>query len=134
VRVIFRLPEEYGVYPDPLAYIDYFTSLGQPVADIGMHQISLSSRNHRQSSDIIPITEIVRSCHLIPVFGRSVDPTWTSDRVLDQAKFFYLNPYLRHHDFYLFRYLVDSYNSRKAAEQRNVRIRQMGRAGRNALG
>ena len=78
--------------------------------------------------------EIVRSCHLIPVFGRSVDSTWTSDRVLDQAKLFYLNPYLRHHDFYLFRYLVDSYNSRKAAEQRNVRIRQMGRAGRHAAG
>ncbi|KAJ7453512.1 hypothetical protein FB451DRAFT_1519921 [Mycena latifolia] len=118
VRVIFRLPAQYGSYPDPLAYIDWYTSLGQPLPDIGMHQVSLSSRNLRQNSEIIPITDIARSCHLIPVFGRSVNPTWTSERVLDQAKSFYLNPYLRHHDFYLFRYLVDVYVARKAEEER----------------
>ncbi|KAJ7435711.1 hypothetical protein B0H11DRAFT_1702971, partial [Mycena galericulata] len=86
-----------------LAYVDWYKELIQPVADIGMHQVSLSSRNHRQNSEIIPITDIVRSCHLIPVFGRSVDLTWTSEHVLDQCKSFYLNPYLRHHDFFFFR-------------------------------
>ncbi|KAJ6527883.1 hypothetical protein DFH09DRAFT_935537 [Mycena vulgaris] len=131
VRVIFRLPEQHGTFPDPLAYIDWYTSLGQPIADIRMHQVTPSSRNHQRNSEVIPITDIVRSCHLIPVFGRSVDPTWTSDRVLDQAKSFYLNPYLRHHDFYLFRYLVDVHTAKKAEAQRRVRIRQLGRAGRH---
>ncbi|KAJ7689554.1 hypothetical protein B0H17DRAFT_937114, partial [Mycena rosella] len=130
VRVIFRLPEDYGHYPDPLVYVDWYKPLKPPVANIGMHEVSLSSRNHRQHSSIIPITDILRSCHLIPVFGRSVDPTWTSETVLDLCKSFYLNPYLRHHDFYLFRYLVDLYDSRKAEEQRQARVRHLGRAGR----
>ncbi|KAF7333704.1 hypothetical protein MVEN_02326700 [Mycena venus] len=130
VRVIFRLPEQYGAYPDPLAYIDWYRPLTRPVANLGMHQVSLSSRNHRQKSEIIPVTEIFRSCHLIPVFGRSIDPTWTAECVLDQCKSFYLNPYLRHHDFYLLRYLVDLYDSRKAEKERRVRRKLLGRAGR----
>ncbi|KAJ7438105.1 hypothetical protein B0H11DRAFT_1884753 [Mycena galericulata] len=127
VRVIFRLPQQYGVYHGTLAYVDWYKELIQPVADIGMHQVSLSSRNLRQNSEIIPITDIVRSCHLIPVFGRSIALTWTSEHVLDQCKSFYLNPYLRHHDFFFFRYLVDLYHSRKVAEERSVRMRLMGR-------
>jgi hypothetical protein len=129
IRVIFRLPDDYGKYPDPLAYVDWYKPLKPPVANIRMHEVSLSSRNLRQNSSIIPITHILRSCHLLPSFGKSVDPTWTSDRVLDQCKLFYLNPFLRHHDFYLFRYLVDLYDSRKAEEARAARIRHLGRAG-----
>ncbi|KAJ7875772.1 hypothetical protein B0H14DRAFT_2568622 [Mycena olivaceomarginata] len=78
VRTIFRLPEQCGNYAHPLVYIDWFKPLTQPVADIGMYQVSLSSRNLRQNSEIISITDIVHSCHLVPVFGRSIDPTWTS--------------------------------------------------------
>ncbi|KAJ7192314.1 hypothetical protein GGX14DRAFT_380220, partial [Mycena pura] len=124
-----RPTDEYGSYPHPLAYVDWYKPLKTPVPNVRMHELSLSFRNHRQNSSIIPITEILRSCHLVPVFGKSANPTWTSDRVLDQCRSFYLNPYLRHHDFYLFRYLVDLYDSRKAEEQRRVRIRQFGRAG-----
>ncbi|KAJ7652675.1 hypothetical protein DFH06DRAFT_1282610 [Mycena polygramma] len=102
IRVIFRLPDDYGPYPDPLAYIDWYKPLKPPVPNIRMHEVSLSSRNHRQNSSIIPISHILRSCHLIPDFGKAANPTWTSDCVLDQCKSFYLNPYLRHHDFYLF--------------------------------
>ncbi|KAJ7634868.1 hypothetical protein FB45DRAFT_830357 [Roridomyces roridus] len=130
VRVIFCLPAKHGIYPDPLAYVDWYKPLNAPVPDIGMHEVSLSSRNHRQKSSIIPITAIFRSCHLIPVFGRAANPTWTSDRVLDQCKSFYVNPYLRHHDFFLFRYLVDTHNEKKAEQQRQAWIRQLGRAGR----
>ncbi|KAJ7898890.1 hypothetical protein B0H14DRAFT_3080756 [Mycena olivaceomarginata] len=87
VRVIFRLPERYGIYDGTLAYVDWFKPLNPPVADIGMHQVSLSSRNLRQNSEVIPITDIVRSCHLIPVFGRlTLNPTWTSEHVLDQCE------------------------------------------------
>ncbi|KAJ6591367.1 hypothetical protein B0H10DRAFT_2167842 [Mycena sp. CBHHK59/15] len=122
VRVIFRLPDDFGIYSDPLAYVDWFKPLQSPVTNVGMHQVSLSSRSHHQNSSIIPITDIVRSCHLIPIFGRSANPTWTTDNVLDQCKSFYLNPYLRHHNFFVFRYL--------AAEEHNVRTRLLGRAGR----
>ncbi|KAF7341442.1 hypothetical protein MVEN_01881400 [Mycena venus] len=79
VRVIFRLPESYGSYPHPLAYVDWYKPLKDPVPNIRMHKVSLSSRNHHQNSSIIPITDILRSCHLIPVFGKSTNPTWTLD-------------------------------------------------------
>ncbi|KAJ7456359.1 hypothetical protein B0H11DRAFT_1874417 [Mycena galericulata] len=130
VRVIFRLPHEFGPYPEPLAYVDWYKPLQAPVADIGMHLVSLSSRQHRQNSSIVPVRDIVRSCHLIPVYGRAVNRTWTSATVLDQCKSFYLNPYLRNYDFYLFRYLVATYARRKATEERRVRMRVSGRAGR----
>lgn len=134
VRVIFCIPPEFGEYAEPVAYVDWYKPLQSPVVGIGLHQVSLSSRNLRQRSSIIPVSTIVRSCHLIPVFGRSMNLGWTSDTVLDLCKSFYLNPYLRHHDFYLFRYLVAIHASRKAAaeaaERRRVRIRTLGRAGR----
>ncbi|KAJ7779848.1 hypothetical protein B0H16DRAFT_1671879 [Mycena metata] len=89
LRVIFRLPpEDYGQYPEPLAYVDWYKPLKVPVPNIRMHEVSLSSRNNRQNSSIIPVSHILRSCHLIPVFGRSMDPTWTLDRVLDKCKSF----------------------------------------------
>ncbi|KAJ7432703.1 hypothetical protein B0H11DRAFT_1680601, partial [Mycena galericulata] len=53
-----------------------YKPLRAPVEGIGMHLVSLSSRNHRQNSSIIPISDIARSCHLIPVFGKVVNPTW----------------------------------------------------------
>jgi len=78
-----------------------------------MFKVSLSSHNRRQRASIIPITQILRTCHLIPSYGRQVNHTWASESVLDQATFFYLNPYLRHHDFFLFRYLYDLFQSRR---------------------
>ncbi|KAK7029714.1 hypothetical protein R3P38DRAFT_3314401 [Favolaschia claudopus] len=130
VRVIFRLPNLYGTYPEPLAYVEWYKPFNRPVSDLGMYQLSLSSRNHRQNAQIIPVSDIMRSCHLIPVFGRHVDSTWTSEQVLNQCKSFFLNPYLRHYDFYLLRYLPDREAARKAAEVRRARIRRLGRAGR----
>ncbi|KAJ7112374.1 hypothetical protein C8R44DRAFT_546823, partial [Mycena epipterygia] len=47
VRVIFCIPEDFGPYPEPLAYVDWFKPLQQPLVDLGMHQVSLSSRHHR---------------------------------------------------------------------------------------
>ncbi|KAJ7196887.1 hypothetical protein B0H12DRAFT_1038122 [Mycena haematopus] len=131
VRVIFRIPDDFGPYPDPLAYIDWFKPLQQPVPGLGMHLVSLSSRMHRQKSSIIPVSEITRSCHLIPVFGKSLNRAWTSDTVLDLCPRFYLNPYLRHHDFYLFRYQVAVHIQKKKDADRRVRMRTLGRAGRH---
>ena len=34
-----------------------------------------------------------------------MDVTWSTDNVLEVCKIFYVNPYVRHLDFLLFRYL-----------------------------
>jgi hypothetical protein len=106
VRVIFNLPEEYGSYKHPLAYVDWYKPFRAPVPDLNMHQVSLSSHNHRQRASVIPVTDIVRTCHLQPHCGRAINRTWDTSNVLNLSPTLYVNPYLRHHDFYLFRYLV----------------------------
>ncbi|KAG0693563.1 hypothetical protein DFH29DRAFT_1039075 [Suillus ampliporus] len=54
---------------------------------------SLSGSNHSVGqaprAEVIPITRIVGSCHLIPKFGTHADPTWRADEVLDVCKTFY---------------------------------------------
>ncbi|KAJ7193749.1 hypothetical protein GGX14DRAFT_378748 [Mycena pura] len=130
VRVIFQLPVKYGRFSHPLAYVDWFRPLTQIVDDLGMYKVTLATRNNQQHSSVIPISAIVRSCQLIPIFGNKIDPTWTSALVLDQSKAFYLNPYLRHLDFHHLRYLPDLAAARKKEDDRRVRMRALGRAGR----
>ncbi|KAJ7204113.1 hypothetical protein GGX14DRAFT_698863 [Mycena pura] len=131
VRVIFRLPAKYGNFSQPLAYVDWYRPLNQFVEDLGMYQLTLATRNHQPHSTIIPVGSIISSCHLIPIFGHAVNLTWTSALVLDQCKNFYLNPYLRHHDFYFLRHLPDLFAARKKEDERRVRMKQLGRAGRH---
>ena len=109
VQAIFRIPEHYGQeYREPVAFVEWFTSFRtEPDPDTGMFKVSHSSRSHRRRVSIIWLSQIVRSCHLIPVWGKSIDRSWTSENVLDRCKQFYVNPYLRHDDFILFKYLRD---------------------------
>ncbi|KAI1783127.1 hypothetical protein LXA43DRAFT_977266 [Ganoderma leucocontextum] len=109
MRAIFRIPEHYGAeFREPVAFVEWFTPFRHaPDPDTGMFKVSHSSQTHRHRVSIVYLSQIVRSCHLIPVWGKSVDRSWTSDNVLDRCKQFYVNPYLRHHDFILFKYLRD---------------------------
>lgn len=68
-----------------------------------MYQLTRSFRNRYRRASIIPVNQIVRSCHLIPKFGAKIGRNWNAENVLDAADYFYLNPDLRLHDFVLFR-------------------------------
>ncbi|KAJ7212295.1 hypothetical protein GGX14DRAFT_361880 [Mycena pura] len=143
VRVIFQAA---ALFHKPLAYIDWYTPFTRPLPNIemyyavsysNMYKISRSQRQQFQHSAVIPISDIVRSCHLMPVFRSAVPPTWVSDQVLDQAMVFYLNPYLRHYNFYFFHYRSQQKKRREAKlaaqaveELRQARIKSMGHAGR----
>jgi len=48
----------------------------------------------------------VISVHLIPKFGWVMDVTWSADNILEVCKTFFVNPYVRHLNFLLLRYLV----------------------------
>ncbi|KAJ7684249.1 hypothetical protein DFH06DRAFT_1072814 [Mycena polygramma] len=103
VRAIFALPVEYGLFPVPLAYIEWYTPLTQVDANLGMYKLKPAFQRNSRRASIIPVTLISRSCHLIPRFPRKIDRTLTTDNVLDKCKEFYLNCYLRHIDFVLLR-------------------------------
>jgi hypothetical protein len=107
VRVVFDLPQEYADYQTPLAYVEWFTPLTRIQGDLGMYKIRRAMHNGKRRTSIVPVTQIARSCHLIPEFGTKVNHRWSSETVLDEAREFYLNPYLCMHDFYLFRIVED---------------------------
>jgi hypothetical protein len=111
IRLIFQLPEIFGRYPHPLVYVHWFKPLREPVDGLGMLQVSFSSHNHRQRASVIPLTDVQQSCHLIPAFGHASakELGWTAEKVLQEAPSFYLNPYLRHYDFYFLQYMLEKY-------------------------
>ncbi|KAJ3557367.1 hypothetical protein NM688_g1510 [Phlebia brevispora] len=97
VRVIFRVPAEYAHLAEhPLAYVEWFTPFQTHDKLVGMYSIARSTRNGEHRASVIPITNIVRSCHLIPAWGRStVDLVLRRDHTLEHGGRYYLNP-LRH--------------------------------------
>ncbi|KAI5983672.1 hypothetical protein EDD15DRAFT_2178657 [Pisolithus albus] len=106
VRVIFTLPHHYPKAllvqnPTPLAYIEWFTPFHarEPASD--MYIVSRSTRMHRRFAEIIPIERIVRSCHLIPDFGKERDSRWTAANVGLMCDRFFVNPYIDYHTFCL---------------------------------
>ncbi|KAJ3911791.1 hypothetical protein F5877DRAFT_93729 [Lentinula edodes] len=90
VRAIFDLPGQLGSFPHPLAYVEWFTPLRKLDKVTRMYRVERSIRGQN-------------SCHLVPFYGKHADPTWSSEKVLDQCEHFYLNPYLRPIDFVLLR-------------------------------
>ncbi|KAJ6532372.1 hypothetical protein B0H19DRAFT_888523, partial [Mycena capillaripes] len=94
IRVIFKLPPQFGTYTHPLAYIEWFTPLNRPDPTTGMFTTHRSTRAHRRNAAVISVEHIVRSCHLMAKCGASIDRKWTSSNVLDEASMFYVNPYI----------------------------------------
>lgn len=106
VRAIFRVPIEWcALAPHPLAYVEWFTPLNTFNEDLAMFSVKPSTHNHYRAVSLIPVTEIMRSCHLIPQWGKSIDRTWTQENIYEKCDVFYVNPYLRLSDFVLFRFI-----------------------------
>jgi hypothetical protein len=62
-------------FPHPMAYVEWFTPLHNPVPKLGIYQISRSTHSQCQCASIIPVSQIERLVHLIPKFGREIN--WT---------------------------------------------------------
>ncbi|GJE87026.1 hypothetical protein PsYK624_031090 [Phanerochaete sordida] len=82
-------------------------SVLSPNNTLGMYHVKRSTRHGRQYASVIPIDDIIRTCHLLPQWGRMMDKTWSPENVLQKCPRFYVNPYLRHSDFVVFRLLLD---------------------------
>ncbi|KAJ7790726.1 hypothetical protein B0H14DRAFT_3115522 [Mycena olivaceomarginata] len=93
IRVIFKLPPQFGTYSHPLAYLEWFTPLNKPDPVSGMFTTHRSTRNHIRNSAVISVEHIVRACHLMVKCGNTIDRKWTSSNVLE-AKLFYVSPYV----------------------------------------
>ncbi|KAH9955584.1 hypothetical protein BGW80DRAFT_1439476 [Lactifluus volemus] len=93
VRLIFDLPvhlHRQANILQRLAYIEWFTPFRGPYPDSHFHYVTF---------DIIPVEQIVRSCHLIPQFSTHCPRSWTLETVLETASSFFYNPYISLHEF-----------------------------------
>ena len=81
--------------------------------------VSFSSQNRCPRASIIPVSEIIQTCHLIPQFGQSSakDLGWNAATVHQTASAFYLNPYLQHYDFFLMRFTFDNFQILRQKEE-----------------
>ncbi|KAI0669728.1 hypothetical protein C8Q78DRAFT_948245, partial [Trametes maxima] len=52
----------------PLAYVEWFTPFNTVDSATGMYVIAPSTRQRERP--VLPLTHIIRSCHLIPVWGK----------------------------------------------------------------
>jgi hypothetical protein len=103
VRAIFTLPTHLQApsIPTCLVYIEWFTPFRPPDPDTMLYTVSRSTRNHRHAAEIIPIENIISSCHLIPKYGTQYYPAnWSSANVLEECKIFILNKYIHISLFY----------------------------------
>ena len=110
VRTIFSLPPEIQrlrvhnrTSHVHLAYVELFSSFTDtPDSRTGLYKVMpLRHRLHGTRAVVVPIAQIFRSCHLIPVSGSAIDRSLSSDNVLDRHDTFFLNSFSDHH-MYLF--------------------------------
>ncbi|KAM6489582.1 hypothetical protein JOM56_005636, partial [Amanita muscaria] len=64
-----------------LTYVEWFTPLHSHVPDAGMYQIWHSTHMWQPCASVIPIEQIIWTCHLIPKFSQCVPTGWTSENV-----------------------------------------------------
>ncbi|KAI9068219.1 hypothetical protein FKP32DRAFT_1562189 [Trametes sanguinea] len=113
VRVIFDLPRMYDAraigITGPLAYVEWFMPFHAVDEVTGMYVVSPSTRQRRRYASVIPLSDIERTCHLIPCWGKQIQRRVVVGDVLDNTGMkFFVNPYLRHEDFVLLRPLTNT--------------------------
>jgi hypothetical protein len=101
VRLIFSLPDHLhqAHLPQTLAYVEWFTPFQGPHPDSRLYYVMRASHNRGPAVDVIPVDQILRSCHLIPRFGSHCPRAWTPQSVLERATSFFYNPYISLSEF-----------------------------------
>ena len=94
MRIIFKLPPQFGSFSHPLAYVEWFTPLREPDPTTGMFHITRLTRNHHRNATIVSVDKIRRACHLFVKSGQEIDRTWTKDNVLELGKTFMVSRYI----------------------------------------
>jgi hypothetical protein len=89
--------------PGIFAYVEWFTDPHIAAnTTCAMYSVARQIvRGRERLTSVIPVTDVFRSCHLLPVLRKECPPDWTSDTVLDVAPRLFVNSYLDPHMFAL---------------------------------
>ncbi|KAF8882594.1 hypothetical protein BD779DRAFT_1674932 [Infundibulicybe gibba] len=108
VFLVFTLPNNViaslftGAFRPPkhLAYVEWFTPFkNAPEPHHKMYRISRSMSRGERVASIIPISDIRRSVHLFPQWGRAVPREWMSASVLEDCNSFFVSSFLDRHTY-----------------------------------
>jgi len=100
IRAIFTLPDHvYGVLPQHLAYVEYFSPFPAtpPRAKLKQYTVTPSLRtNGTRVTSVVPLKNIKLSCHLTPHFQRMEEDDWKDVDLVGTFTHFYLNDFSSH--------------------------------------
>ncbi|KAJ7092928.1 Zn-finger domain-containing protein [Mycena belliarum] len=80
IRAIFNLPPQFGTFPHPLAYIEWFTSLTRPDPVSGLSTTHRSTRAHRRNVAVVSVEHIVQTAPMFYINPYILVDTFTRDR------------------------------------------------------
>lgn len=89
--------------PEHLAYVEWFSPIpASPGPNHLLYKVNRVLRHGRRHASIIPVTSILRSVHLFPVFGQHTPQAWNSFSVLELCNAFYINPFSDRDNYMVF--------------------------------
>ncbi|GLB43997.1 putative zn-finger domain-containing protein [Lyophyllum shimeji] len=124
VRMLVTLPIHLRAprLPERLAYVEWFTPLRAPHPDSGLRYISRAHQAGSHAAAIVPMEDIVSSCHLIPKYGTHHRAAWDSTETLEKCTSFSLNKYIHTDDNELDLMLKAAENLTPATSKRKQRV------------
>ena len=105
LRLVFSLPKKsfhtlfpHIMPPGHLAYIEWFTAFTERDPVHGMYTVKrCRDIQGARLASVIEVSQIRRSCHLLPMFENAAPREWTSSTVLDKCETFLVNPFSDQH-------------------------------------
>ncbi|KAH9830637.1 uncharacterized protein C8Q71DRAFT_716534 [Rhodofomes roseus] len=109
VRVIFSLSKKAREIvfkndanaPSHFVYLEWFSKFkSRPEANHQFYSVKRScTADGQRLAAIVPLDSLHRSAHLLPKFGPTKPPEWTSDNVLDLCDSFLVNSFTDRHTY-----------------------------------
>jgi hypothetical protein len=89
--------------PQHLAYVEWFSSIpANPGSNHLLYKVTRLTRRGRRCASIIPVDAILRSVHLLPIFGQPAPQDWNTFSVLELCNAFYINPFSDRDSYMIF--------------------------------
>ncbi|KAN0131561.1 hypothetical protein V8E53_010669 [Lactarius tabidus] len=112
VRVVFEIPNRVTkevfsspntTLPEHLAYVEWFSPIPvTPGPNHGLYRVNRLTHQGRRHASIIPVSSILRSVHLFPIFGSLAPRQWNTFSVLELCNNFYINPFSDRDNYLMF--------------------------------
>ncbi|KAN0134199.1 hypothetical protein V8E53_007971 [Lactarius tabidus] len=112
VRVVFEIPNRVTkevfsspntTLPEHLAYVEWFSPIPvTPGPNHGLYRVNRLTHQGRRHASIIPVSSILCSVHLFPIFGSLAPQQWNTFSVLELCNNFYINPFSDRDNYLMF--------------------------------